>query len=177
VSRNRLDLDFSGRPRRGPGLGLVLLAAGAVLVLLATARVAEALTARAANSGSLAELEAAANRNTARPAPKGAVNDPRLAARNAVNRQVAHQLESPWADLLEVIEVHPDGKVALLAVEPSAIKRTVHITAEARDVDAMLEHLSLLQKDPRLVDVVLVSHQRQTQAPGAPWRYQIQGSW
>jgi Tfp pilus assembly protein PilN len=103
--------------------------------------------------------------------------DPRTTARRVASKQVAQSLQSPWADVLDAIEVKPNGNVALLSVEPSAIKRTVRITAEARDADAMIEHLGMLQQDARLTDVALVSHQRLVAIPGAPWRYQIQGTW
>jgi len=172
----RLDLDFSGRPPLPSLAGMLLLLAGALLALLATEQVADALVAQARYDESLARLDASNPAAHPKPAAKGPA-DPRAAARGAARRQVAQALESPWADLLDAIEARPDGRVALLAVEPSAVKRTVRITAEARDAQAMLDHLSLLQQDGHLFEVALVSHQRQTQAPGAPWRYQIQGAW
>jgi hypothetical protein len=176
VSRGRIEFDFSERPRRAPALGLVLLLTGSVVAVVATSMVSEALAAGAAYRASLQALQA----RSSRPAPKAAAKGPvdgRALARGAAGRQVAQALQSPWADLLDVIDVKPEADVALLSVEPSAAKRTVNIMAEARDEAAMLEHLSLLQKDPRLSGVRLTSHQRQTQTPGSPWRYQIQGSW
>jgi Tfp pilus assembly protein PilN len=67
--------------------------------------------------------------------------------------------------------------VALLAVEPSAARRSVRLSAEARDAQAMLAWLQALQRDARLAQVLLVSHQVQTQTPGTPVRFQIQASW
>jgi HAMP domain-containing protein len=175
MKRHRIELDFSGRPRRTPGLGLAVLAVGAVLALLSTVRMADALAARATYRADLEEMDSSARPHT-KAAPK-APADGRALARGAASKQVAQALQSPWAELLAVMDVKPEGQVALLAVEPSAVKRTVHITAEARDEAAMLQHLSMLQQDPRLSGVTLTSHQRQSQTPGAPWRYQIEGTW
>lgn len=176
MSRHRIDLDFAERRRRTPRIGVVFLFAGALLAVLSTLRVTDALASRAAFRADLQELEAKAASLRPKPAPKTVV-DGRTKARGAATKQAAEALQSPWAELLDVIDVKPEGDVALLSVEPSALKRTVQITAEARNETAMLEHLSQLQQDPRLSGVTLVSHQRQTQTPGAPWRYQIQGSW
>jgi hypothetical protein len=176
VTRHHLEFDFSGRARRRPGLGIALLLAGALLSLLASAVVADALAARASYRADLEELESAAARPLPKPRSAGPT-DGRARALGVAGRQAAQSLQSPWADLLDVIDQKPAGSVALLSVEPSAVKRTVHITAEARDAAAMLEHLRMLQQDPRLTGVALTSHQQQSQAPGAPWRYQIQGAW
>jgi hypothetical protein len=177
VKRHRIELDFAERRRRRtPRVGFAFLLVGALLAVVSTLRVTDALASHAAYRASLQELEAKASGPHPKPVAKVPV-DGRAKARGAASKQVAQALQSPWAELLEVIDVKPEGEVALLSVEPSAVKRTVHITAEARNEAAMLEHLSLLQQDPRLSGVTLTSHQRQTQVPGAPWRYQIQGSW
>jgi len=176
MRRHRIDLDFAGPPRRRPALGVALLLAGAMLAALCTARLAEALTTRAGYLADLASLASAAARARPSATPKPP-QDSRSKALNMAGRQAAEALQSPWAELLDVIDRKPEGNVALLAVEPSAVKRTVNITAEARSEAAMLEHLAMLQGDPRLSGVALTMHQRQTQAPGAPWRYQIQGAW
>jgi Tfp pilus assembly protein PilN len=83
---------------------------------------------------------------------------------------------TPWADLLEALETAPDN-LALLSVEPSAAKRSISLTAEAASPKDMLNYLRALQSDQRLSGVLLVSHQVQVQAPGAPLRFQIQGTW
>ena len=92
-------------------------------------------------------------------------------------RQATQSLQSPWSDVLDALELRPENDVALLSVEPSATKRTLLLTAESRDIPAMLEHLVMLQNDARLKDVALVAHQRQAQAPGTPMRYQIKATW
>ena len=176
MNRNRLQLDFAQAAPRSPKLGWLLLVAGAALALLCLTEVADALAAKASYREALSGLQTSPATPQARPQPKEG-RDPREAARNLASRQVSASLHSPWADLLEAIEATPKDSVALLSIEPSAVKRTVRITAEAGTSQAMLAHLKTLQSDARLADVSLISHERRTQVPGAPWRYQIQGSW
>ncbi|MFO1270726.1 MAG: hypothetical protein U1F50_03430 [Rubrivivax sp.] len=175
MSVPRIDLDFGPRRRRADPAALAMLAAGAAVAAFALLRVADALAERNELRADLARIEAA--RDLASRPPPRRTAEPRVAAQLQVGRQVAQSLASPWADLLEAVEQRPPQDVALLAVEPSAARHTVRITAEARDARAMLAHLALLQRDGRLSDTVLVSHQRQQQAPGNPWRYQIQATW
>ena len=68
-------------------------------------------------------------------------------------------------------------RVTLLSVEPSGLKRSVVVTAEARDASAMLAHLRALQDDGRLRHITLVGHQREVQVAGSPLRYRLQGEW
>jgi Tfp pilus assembly protein PilN len=92
-------------------------------------------------------------------------------------RQVAQKLVTPWSGLLESLESAPNQAVALLSVEPSASRRSVRLTAEARTLPDMVAYLGALQRDSRLSSVVLISHQVQSQMPGAPVRFQIQAGW
>lgn len=99
------------------------------------------------------------------------------AARSKVVRQVAQHLVTPWADLLDTLESARIESVALLSVEPSVSKRSVRLTAEARNWQDMLTYVGTLQRDPRLSSVVLVSHEVQLKSPGTPVRFQIQAGW
>ena len=176
--RGRLDLDFARPRRRASPLGLALLGGGAVVLAASAASLASAAftessaAARLAATASSATAAQDRQRLAQRVAP-----DPARAARMQAGRQAARLLDSPWGDLLDAAEQLPSEDATLLGIEPSALKRTITITAEAREATTMLEHLALLQHDPRLSHVVIVSHQRQVQVPGAPWRYQIQGTW
>ena len=173
----RIELDFGPRRRRPRAAAAVLLLAGTLLAGAAAALLADALLRHTALKAELASADS----DTARPlrgisAARPTI-DPRTLSRVRASSTVAQSLQRPWQDLLDAMEQRPRADVALLAVEPSALKRSVRITAEARNEAAMLEHLALLQQDGRLFDVALVSHQKQLQAPGTPWRYQIQRSW
>lgn len=171
----RMRLDFAPRRARPAAAAVAAFAAGALVLTAAAALLAREWLARAALHEEMARLEAGAVRPPARPTGKAPTGEARAQA--LATRQIAMAMERPWDDLLAAMERRPAADVALLAVEPSASKRSVRITAEARSAQAMLQHLAMLQGDGRLTGVWLVSHQRQQQAPGNPWRYQIQGTW
>lgn len=176
MKKNRIRIDFASGARRVawqaflfPGLAFMALAVGSL-------EIEKVLTSHAELAEQLASLETrrpsgapAALRST--PSSKGELTQTRAI------RQVAQKLVTPWSDLLQSLESTPSRAVALLAVEPSASKRTLRLTAEARTLPDMLAYLGALQRDARLSSVVLVSHQIQTQVPGSPVRFQIQAHW
>jgi len=90
--------------------------------------------------------------------------------------QVARELQVPWAELLAALEAVPNPEVALLGVEPSAQRKVVRITAEAKNSVAMLDYLEALQAR-KFSDVWLASHAIQTQTPGTPVRFVVQLKW
>lgn len=170
-----LHIDFAPGARRIPRAGGVLLLAGALLLGFGLVRATQLLVERA-QAQALA-LDARASR----PADAGATPPARADARQVAlvrtARQVSDDLGTPWSRLLGSLGSTSGQDVALLSVEPSAAKRTVRLTAEARAPADMLAYLAALQRDPRLSSVVLVSHQVQAQAPGTPVRFQIQAQW
>lgn len=103
-------------------------------------------------------------------------HDPLDQAKAQFVRNTVRSINAPWVELLAALEATP-ATVALLSVEPSNAKRSVTLTAEAGSPEHMLAYLRQLQSDQRLHDVVLVSHQTQTQAPGTPLRFQLEGRW
>ena len=171
----RIRLDFAPRRARPTLAAVAAFAAGALVLVAAGLLVGRVWLQRAALHDEMARVEAAAVRPATRPTGKAPTAEAR--AKATATRQIALAMERPWDDLLAAMERRPSEDVALLAVEPSASKRSVRITAEARNPQSMLQHLAMLQSDSRLASVWLVSHQRQQQAPGNPWRYQIQGVW
>jgi Tfp pilus assembly protein PilN len=171
----RLRIDFAPGVRRGPRAGRWLLATGLVLLALVAAECTRVL---AQGARATASLQAAEARRAAAQAPAPAVRpEARQVAMMRATRQVASDLATPWSRLLSALGSTTARDVALLGVEPSVAKRSVRLTAEARDADAMLAYLAELQRDGRLSSVVLVSHQLQAQAPGSPIRFQVQAQW
>ena len=168
-----LSLDFSGRPPRPPLAGLVLLVVGVALLVWAGGRLFDMRDDEQAAARRLAP------RSLARPPGTSdlAAKDPRLANKLAASLRLSNDLQSPWAGLLDAIESTRPPRVALLSVEPSARKRSVTIAAEAGDLGAMLAHVAAMQRDTRLRDVTLLTHERQVQQPGTPIRYRVQGEW
>lgn len=175
MRQSRMRLEFAPGARSVSPLGVSLLAAALLLLGLSGARLAQALSDQARAAEELAGVQAALGTATAKSRPASA--SPGDVARGRALRQVAQTLTTPWADLLESLESAPIHSVALLSIEPSVGKRSVRLTAEARTSTAMLDYVGSLQRDGRLVDVVLLSHEVQAKLPGTPLRFQLQASW
>jgi len=175
VIAHRIPIDFAPGTHGAARRGRLLLLAGVALLGLVLWQGGRLVAERGAALAALRDIEADRQRAAA-PAPAGKP-DPRQAALARSTRQVAATLNTPWAGLLGSLGSTARQDVALLGVEPSVAKRSVRLTAEARDEAAMLAWLAALQHDARLSSVVLVSHQVQAQAPGTPIRFQVQAQW
>lgn len=175
MRRNHMQLEFAAATRHiRPASALLLLLCTAVLGLGLLALVSQ-LREYERQTQQLAALERASGKmpvSSALPPRR----DPVELARAQFVRNTARSLLTPWAQLLSALEDTPTS-VALLSVEPSPAKHSVTLTAEAASPAQMLAYLHRLQVDPRLSDVVLVSHQLQAQAPGTPLRFQLEGHW
>jgi Tfp pilus assembly protein PilN len=174
MNARAIRIDFAPGARRHARAGRALLLAGVALLAAALWQGGRLVAERGAALSALRELDADRARAAAPPPPK---SDPRQLALARTTRQVASTLNTPWADLLGSLGSTARKDVALLGVEPSVAKRSVRLTAEARDDAEMLAYLAALQHDRRLSSVVLASHQVQAQAPGNPVRFQIQAQW
>jgi hypothetical protein len=168
----RLDVDLSPTRRRVPRTGLALLGAGALAVAVAGAQLQAASAERQREAHALQALQREATAAGSGAAPASA-QELRAARATA---GVVRELQLPWAALLASLEAVAGRNVALLAVEPSALRQEVRITAEAKTSGAMLDYLDALRAQS-LREVVLVSHQVQTHTPGAPVRFQARARW
>lgn len=163
----RLDLDFIAAPR-STWLGRGVLLLGVLCAVAGAGLAATAWQARQTEQDALADLSRSSSRRVSRvPA------DPAL-VRSAAS--VARDLQMPWGQLLQALEGIPSRDVAVLSIEPTAAQRTLRITADARNADAMFDYLAQL-KQQALTQVVLTSHQVQPQVPGTPIRFQVQARW
>lgn len=171
-----LRLEFAPRARLRSRLGWVMLGCAIAVIAVEMLTFGSALSERHRLSQTLARLDVR-HGDAARSRPGGAKPDPGYLAKVKSTQQVSRNLTAPWVDLLEAMESAPQESVALLAAEPTTAKQSFRLTAEARDLDAMLAYVAALQRDPRLVSVVLVSHQVQVQTPGRPVRFQVQAGW
>jgi hypothetical protein len=167
----RLDLDFSPARRTGP-MGWAVLAVGAAAAVMAAVQFQSAQASLKALNG---ELNSATGRIASAEGGSraGPPLDPRVS--KAAN-QIARELQVPWAELLAALESVPTPDVAMLGVEPSATRRVVRITAEAKNPAAMLDYLEALHGH-QFSDVWLLSHQLQVQTPGTPTRFVVQLKW
>lgn len=95
---------------------------------------------------------------------------------SAVNAAVL-QLNLPWRDLAAALGEATPASIALLALEPDAKRRTVRISAEARDSDAMLAYVTRLQAEDWFSSVTLLRHEVMEQDPNRPLRFQVSVQW
>lgn len=161
-------LDFG--PARPPALGWAALALGAFACAVAGWQLVVAIQQRAAAAATVAD----ATERIARAAPTGADSklDP-LAARQAkAAAAVAGELQVPWPSLLATLEGVAGRDVTLHAVEPSATRQIVRITAEARSPAAMFDYLEALRARG-IAEVMLVSHR----SVAGGLRFQAEGRW
>lgn len=105
--------------------------------------------------------------------PTFAVSD---AQARAVNDAVM-QLNLPWRDLVEAVRAATPGNVALLALEPDAKRRTLRITAEAKNSDDMLAYVARMEEQGWFASSALVRHEIAEQEPNRPLRFQISAQW
>lgn len=176
MKAQRLQLDFGTGARRVSRAGLAVLLVAVVALAAGGVEFASALATHSRLADTLAAVESRRDAVAAGPSRTAAPDPKELATVRAV-RQVSQSLMTPWGDLLESLESVPVQSVAVLSIEPSVSKRSIRITAEARSAQDMLAYLGALQREPRLSAVVLASHQVQTQAPGAPLRFQVRATW
>jgi Tfp pilus assembly protein PilN len=94
----------------------------------------------------------------------------------AVNAAVM-QLNLPWRGLHDAIQAATPAGIALLALEPDARKRSVRITAEAKNSDDMFAYVGQLQRIDWFDSVLLARHEINEQDPNRPIRFQIDARW
>ncbi|WP_166366525.1 PilN domain-containing protein [Pseudomonas akapageensis] len=99
------------------------------------------------------------------------------AARMAEMRRISAQLRRPWERLFAMLEALPRDQVALLSLTPDARKGQVRITAEAKDLEAMLEFHRQLESSAELSDVSLLNHEVDAKSAEHPVQFNLQASW
>jgi hypothetical protein len=100
-----------------------------------------------------------------------AVYQPRDVEREAAfARGVITKISLPWNDLFKALDATRAEEVQLLGVEPDAEARTLRISAEARDIPAMLTYVARLESNSYFRNVGLLQHEVRSEgpAPGAP---------
>ena len=92
-------------------------------------------------------------------------------------RKVSQQLRRPWERLFATLEAMPRDNIALLTLTPDARKGQVRISAEARDLEAMLDFHKRLEASDELSDVSLLSHEIVANVPEQPVRFNLSATW
>lgn len=161
-----LDLEYKKRPS---ALAFAMLA---LALLCAAIAIVEYRDAQA-------QLDAASMAVSASPEPAGGkrrkANGPQDEARDA--NAVIDRLTLPWQGLFAAFEMAGSGDVALIAIEPDAVKRTIRVTAEARNARAMIRYVERLQAAGGLREVTLARHEIQTDDASLPVRFVLTAAW
>lgn len=175
MSCHRITFEFAPQRRRFSRSAGALFAVAAIVFTASATYAVRKLYANSLQERTLTELSIHSNA-APKPVKRAAPVDSAEAARVRAARQTSRILSTPWPRLLAALEDAP-ANVGLLAVDPSAAKRSISLTAEAANPSDMLNYLQALQGDARLSNVSLVSHHVQLQSPGTPVRFQLKAEW
>ncbi|MCF4998488.1 pilus assembly protein [Pseudomonas syringae] len=171
-----LNLDFQPPRRSGP-LGWSLLAGGVVLAL-ACFGAQQHLGARAEQQqGHLQTTQRQLTGDSSGKVTLSAAETREQAQNLAEMRKVSQQLRRPWERLFAMLEALPREDVALLTLTPDARKGQVRISAEARDLQAMLDFHKRLEASDELSDVSLLSHEIVVKSPEKPVQFNLSATW
>jgi Tfp pilus assembly protein PilN len=158
-------------PRATWAIGLF----GIVMVALAAASLTAEQGEWASREAEIERVKADLQKRGAhQPAVKRAmIPEPQL---KSVNEAIT-QLNLPWRDLLDALEVSAVPGVALLALEPDAKKRLLKGSAEAKSSEDMLAYIDQLKQQSFFNFVVLTKHEVREQDKFKPWRFQFEARW
>lgn len=92
-------------------------------------------------------------------------------------RQVSQQMRRPWERLFAMLESLPQDDVALLSLTPDARKGQVRISAEARNLEAMLEFHRQLENSAELSDVSLLNHEILAKSTDHSVQFNLSATW
>lgn len=169
-----LGLDF--QPRRPGVLPLLLLGVAGVLCAdawielrahnaqLADIQAQLAHAQRRADRLTLASREAT-RREAALPAEQGKALQQALAA-----------IHLDWEGLYRQIDQSTREDIALLAITPNAAAKSLQLSGEARDLQAVLDFINALRRQP-LSRVSLLSHKIKADDPQHPIVFEIAATW
>lgn len=173
---SKLHLDYQRSIKPFPWAGLLLLVL-ALLALIATGMYYRNLSAQVTLWESKADrIEHAAQRQL----PAGQSSEPMTAdlvleVKHA--NEILRQLGMPWDNLFQTLESVGSKDVTLLVLEPDMEKRLVKISAEAKNMAAMLHYIRQLENRDVLGTVYLQSHHVQLQDPEKPVRFELLAVW
>jgi hypothetical protein len=94
----------------------------------------------------------------------------------AVNAAVL-QLNLPWRALHDAIGAATPPAIALLALEPDPRRRSMKITAEAKNSDDMIAYVEQLKQQELFGAVALLRHEINELDPNRPIRFQLDAQW
>jgi len=87
--------------------------------------------------------------------------------------QVARQLNTPWASLLDTLEAGTPDNIALVSIEPDARVGSVRLQVEAKSLDTLLAYAKELGALPLFESVSLIKHETNEQDSNKPMRLSL----
>ncbi|MEN5236210.1 MULTISPECIES: PilN domain-containing protein [Pseudomonas] len=171
----RLELEFQPR-HSGPLAWSLLALASAVLAVLVLAQ-QQLVGEQAELEARVHQLELKLGRRPATAAAQSSAVIREQAERLAQMRSVSQQLQRPWQQLFAMLEAMPQEDVALLSLTPDARKGQVRISAEARNLEAMLQYHQRLERSDELSDVSLLNHEVVAGQAEHPVRFNLTATW
>jgi hypothetical protein len=173
-SPRALTLDYRQRSRAG-WVGIALLMFGVAGAGVIGAQYSEMVHAASQAENGIREHGAAARR---KPVVSNSPADVEKTAGEVKRaREIMLQLDMPWNDLFTSVEGVQAPDVALLHIESDVEKQHVKISAEAKNLGAMLDYLRDMESRSTFADVYLQSHQIQQQDPQHPVRFVLTATW
>lgn len=169
-----LTLDFKRDPFLRRSLGAWLLLVGTC------AGVAVALSFAEADQDLLQVRQQTAQlqqESTPLAGPKSTMDVTQLATEIKHANDIIRQLNMPWDKLFMALESTANNQVALLFIQPDARKQLIHISGEAKNLDAVLDYLAQLRGQETLVQIVLTGHEIKLQDPDKPVRFSLSAKW
>ena len=94
----------------------------------------------------------------------------------AVNAAVL-QLNLPWRALHDAVAAATPKQIALVALEPDPRRRSMKITAEAKNSDDMIAYVEQLKQQELFGAVALLRHETNELDPNRPIRFQVNAQW
>ncbi|QJC79068.1 pilus assembly protein [Pseudomonas umsongensis] len=171
-----LMLDFQPRRRSSP-LGWSLLVGGVVLALICIVIQQQVSGEAEQQQGHLQTTQRVLTGDTGSKVSLTPAETREQAQNLAEMRKVSQQLRRPWERLFATLEAMPRDNIALLTLTPDARKGQVRISAEARDLDAMLDFHRRLEACDELSDVSLLSHEIVANVPEHPVQFNLSATW
>jgi Tfp pilus assembly protein PilN len=171
-----LTLDFQPRRRSGP-LGWSLLTAGVALTLACFFAQQHLDQQSSQQQGHLQHAQRELTGDTGGKVGLTPAETREQAQNLAEMRKVSQQLRRPWERLFAMLEAMPRDDIALLTLTPDARKGQVRISAEARDLETMLEFHQRLEASDELSDVSLLSHEIVANVPEHPVQFNLSATW
>jgi len=169
MSARPIDLDYVAAPRRPWWIGasvliLALAVAGSMVLRYRDAR------------HELAAADAAQGLLNADRRPLRAVPKERLDEEAKIIDATVRQLTLPWAQMIEAVEAASTGEVTVLQLQPETQQRSLRLTAEAKNREAMLRYVRRLGETRVLSGVHLVNHHVQVEDPSRPIQFGVQAT-